>query len=97
MNTKEAIELVEHAFCAWESEYCCGNEEKEALNDELKQVLTVIEQGKKYEEMWEAFLDLPIKPFIRPEPINWELYLFRLRELEEKYFPDRESQIKVVK
>ena len=57
MNTKEVIELVEHAFCAWESEYCCGNEEIKALRDELKQVIIVIEQGDKYKQMWEELDD----------------------------------------
>ena len=84
MNTKEAIEFL-NSF-KWSSH-----------RENLVEIIYLLQQGEKYEEMWEAFLDLPIKPFIRPEPINWELYLFRLRELEEKYFPDRESQIQVVK
>ena len=97
MNTKEAIELVEHAFCAWESEYCCGNEEIKALRDELKQVIIVIEQGEKYKQYKQIVDKLEyeletIKGIKRT--YTADDILREINDIKQKYFPKELNESK---
>lgn len=88
MNIKEAISLIEQAFGAWESEYCCSNEEKKSLNNELKQVIETVKRGKAYEAMWEEFKkkikesDLYYIDITADDTVN-EI----VTSIQQKYFP----------
>ena len=92
MNTKKVIELVKQAFGAWESEYCCGDEESKALYDELEQVVTVIEQGEKYKKMWGELCDRNVND--SDEYVySWTEELFELMvNIQQKYFPEKSEE-----
>jgi len=71
-----------------------GRELYKSLNNskELRNIISLLQQGEKYRQMWEEYKNSYGELNKMYFPI-WD----EMEQLEEKYFPERESQIKEAK
>ena len=85
MDTKEAIERIENAYSVIESENWVGKEEKEVLENEKNNVITLLKQGEKFGKMWEEIQETEY-----PSDVDFS-------RIEDKYFPKSKKEDRPIK
>jgi len=89
MNTKEAIMFLENTLY-----FCIGEEDdmpeyQSKYNHWIKEVISLLQQGEKYREMWHSLK----YDMCRMEEDNW---LNTIYELEQKYFPAVDDIMEII-
>ena len=91
MEVKEVIERLEDFISDFTAE---GNNN---MVEEFEQIISLLQQGEKYQQMWEELKDLMKKEVVNKYrcsccdslTCNWR---YPMKDLEQKYFPKEASQ-----